>query len=97
MSTLTVGEKSYTQSYSFTIGPLDYVGKSGDIFLHIPELPARGAEGRPEYPEQAQWIRDVLAKHAIQAKEIWWSHWHFPDVEEASRFEEILREAGAED
>ena len=94
LPSLIVDGHVHSQTYTFTIGPLDYLGKPGDVYLHIPEMPARGAEGRPKYPEQAQWVRDMLAEHRIAAKEVWWSHWLFADTGEAQRFAKVLGEAG---
>jgi hypothetical protein len=83
--------------YVFEIGHLDYIYPEGkqEIYLHIPEIPARDAEGRPQYPEQEVWINTILATQHINAKEIWWSHWQFASIGDAMAFEKYLQEIGA--
>ncbi len=83
--------------YDFYIGHLGYLIPEGKqtIYLHIPELPARDAEGRPKYPEQADWINQVLTGQHINAKNIWWSHWRFDTTHDAIDFEQYLQTLGA--
>lgn len=85
------------QTYRFEIGPLAYLPPYDErtIYLHIPEIPNRDAEGRPRHPEQAAWIREILQNREIKAKEVWPSHWRFSTPQEAKLFEDILKEFGA--
>jgi len=83
--------------YTFYIGHLDYIIPEGKqaIYLTLPEIPNRDAEGRPKYPEQETWVNKVLADHQIQARDIWWSHWQFSSLDDAIAFEELLEKYGA--
>ncbi|MFC1936453.1 hypothetical protein ACFLYP_02165 [Chloroflexota bacterium] len=82
------------QNFEFNIGELDYIEK-GKIYLHIPEHPHRDAEGRPQSPEQSEWVNRFIQQHQIGAKEIWFSTWEFKSEEEARRFEKALKGQGA--
>lgn len=79
--------------YNFSIGHFPE-GKQ-EIYLHIPEIPARDAEGRPKYPEQEVWIDKILATQPISAKNTWWSLWQFASMDDAIAFEKLLWEFGA--
>jgi hypothetical protein len=82
--------------YSFFIGHLDYIlGGEQEIYLHIPEIAARDAEGSPEYPEQERWIEQVFETQRIKAREVWWSHWQFLSEDDAIAFEKFLWKCGA--
>jgi hypothetical protein len=81
--------------YTFDLGHLDYVVDRQAVYLHIPEIGCRDAEGRPRYPEQESWIVEVLAERRIRAKEIWWSHWQFETPQDADAFERLLWDSGA--
>jgi len=83
--------------YVFEIGHLDYIPPEGkqEIYLHIPEISARDAEGRPQYPEQEIWINKTFATQHIYAKDVWWSHWQFASNGDAMAFERYLQKIGA--
>ncbi len=84
-------------AYEFYIGPLHYVPPYDmtSLYLHIPEMTHRDAEGRPRFPEQEAWVNGMLARHGIDADGIWWSHWRFATPEGAASFERVLLESGA--
>jgi hypothetical protein len=79
--------------YDFYIGI--FPEEKQEIYLHIPEIPARDAEGRPKYPEQEGWIEKILAAQHINAKYIWWSLWQFASRDDAISFEKLLWKFGA--
>ena len=81
--------QSAGKEYWFYIGPLEHIDKK-KLYLCITEHPNRSAEGRPLYPEQEAWVRDVLKEQIIQAKEIWFSTWEFKTEQDASTFTNIL-------
>lgn len=82
--------------YTFYIGPSDYVipGGEQEIYLRVPEAPARDAE-QARYPELETWVNRVLATYQIKAKDVWWSHWQFASEEDAIAFEKLLWKFGA--
>lgn len=90
----TVAHETHRE-YEFYIGPLSYVPEKDMIFLHIPEMNHRDAEGRPFYPEQEQWINSALAEFKIRAKDYWWSHWKFESEIEAEKFIHLLLDLNA--
>ncbi|MFZ5880113.1 MAG: hypothetical protein ACOY0R_12145 [Chloroflexota bacterium] len=89
--------ETFETVYVFHIGHVDYIIPEGqqEVYLHIPEIPARDAEGRPLHPEQAEWIERILAGQRIHARDIWWSHWQFASAEDAQAFERHLQALGA--
>lgn len=89
--------KTVETIYTFYIGHLHYIIPEGkqEIYLRIPEIPARDAEGQPQYPEQTSWINQVLATQQIRARDIGWSHWQFASKDDAFAFEKLLWKFGA--
>ncbi|MCG2741780.1 MAG: hypothetical protein L6300_16305 [Syntrophaceae bacterium] len=85
------------QVYTFNITRLDYfVGEDRQaIYLHIPEIGCRDAEGLPRYPEQEAWVKTVLAERQIRAKYVSLSTWQFDTQDDAIAFEKLLWEFGA--
>jgi hypothetical protein len=79
--------------YNFCIGL--FPEKEQEFYLHIPEIQARDAEGRPKYPEQEVWINKIFATQTINAKYIWWSLWQFASMDDAIAFEKLLWKFGA--
>jgi hypothetical protein len=77
------------KEYQFFVGQLDYIDK-GKTYLHITEHPNRSAEGRPLYPEQEAWVREIIKKHRINATEIWHSTWEFKTNSDAVKFINVL-------
>lgn len=80
--------------YEFYIGPCTYISSDG-LYLHIPEIGARDAEGRPQHPEQAAWIDALVGSGSARAKSVWWSHWEFASEADARAFERLLESVGA--
>ena len=90
-------QENRRRTYYFYLGslPENHPNDDRTIELRIPEMPHRDAEGRPRYPEQAAWIREVLQENKINAQEIWWSQWQFKTPKDAERFENMLKNLGA--
>lgn len=83
--------RTVDKEYRFFLGTLDYIDKT-KTYLHITEHPDRSAEGRPLYPEQEVWVRDIIKKHQINATEIWFSTWEFKTDCDANEFANVLRD-----
>lgn len=81
--------------YEFYIGPLAHVPEKDMIFLHIPEMTHRDAEGRPKFKEQEKWINTILKEKNINAEDYWWSHWKFISGDEAEKFVNFLMSLNA--
>lgn len=79
------------KEYKFFVGQLDYIDKT-KTYLHITEHPNRSAEGRPLYPEQEAWVRNIIKKHRINATEIWYSTWEFKTERDVNKFVNVLEE-----
>lgn len=79
------------QTYSFWFGYPAYMPGNSKIILHIPEQPYRDANGRSLYPEQSQWIDDIIRHEALAVTAVWHSHWRFKNQETLQRFIRLLR------
>ena len=83
------------RSYTFWFGYPNYMPKNSKIILHIPEQPHRDANGRPLYPEQAQWIDALIREEKLAVTAVWPSHWRFDKPEAYSRFVKHLEKIKA--
>jgi len=84
------GGEATNKEYRFFLGFIDHVPEKDKVYLRIPEMTHRDAEGRPLFPEQEQWIRTVLKLKKIKAKDEWFSHWQFDSLEQAENFVQLL-------
>ena len=83
------------KDYTFDLGHLDFAVEREAIYLHVPEMSPRDAEGRCLYPEQENWINGLVINEQIEAKQIWFSQWQFASLEAANIFEKTLWRSGA--
>lgn len=78
------------KKYMFSFGRPNYLDMQNKLTLHIPEEHARDAEGRPQQPEQSEWINELIKTHSLDVKGVWWSHWVFKNEESYLKFKELL-------
>lgn len=88
------GDNSATE-YRFWFGFCNHVPEKDKIFLRIPEIFHRDAEGRPLYPEQEKWINTFLKVNKIDAEDYWFSHWKFESEDDAEKFVRLLKNLNA--
>ena len=84
------GGEDSGKEYRFFFGYIEHVPEKDMVYLRIPEMTPRDAEGRPLYPEQEQWIRTALKIKGIKANEEWFSHWKFHSIKQALKFIQVL-------
>jgi hypothetical protein len=67
------------QEYVFAFGHPEYIPDNKHLVLHITEHGNRDAEGRPKFPEQEEWIQDLIKSEGLNLYECWYSHWLIKD------------------
>ncbi|WP_420627981.1 hypothetical protein [Candidatus Leptofilum sp.] len=78
------------QEYTFWFGYPAHLPGNSKIILRIPEQPHRDANGRPRYPEQAQWIDNVIQQERLNITAVWSSHWRFENEAALHHFLRLL-------